>query len=139
VPTPLGFQCLECLPDFGLPRQVQDTVELIDVLWLQESRIVCAFEVEKSTSIYSGILRLADMAMSLPGSEERLYLVVPKPREREVLAQLSRPMFQSREKLSLAYVTFEDLDRHFESLCRLGTDYQVLDRLACRCGGTPKT
>ena len=136
--TPLGFQCLERLPELGLPAQIQDTVELIDVLWLQGGRIVCAFEVEKSTSIYSGILRLADMAMSLPGSEKRLYLVVPKSREREVLAQLSRPMFQGREQFSLAYLTFEDLERHFESLCRLGTDHQVLERLACRCDPAPR-
>lgn len=34
------------------------------MLWLQDTHVVCAFEVEKSTSIYSGILRLQDLSLS---------------------------------------------------------------------------
>src|SRR5581483_5296941 len=50
---------VEALPPLGLSDEVAQTVSLIDVLWLSAggTEIVCAFEVEKSTSIYSGILR----------------------------------------------------------------------------------
>lgn len=119
------------------------TVDLIDVLWLHPpavgaegdsvARIACAFEVEKSTSIYSGILRLADMALSLPGKEGHLYLVAPRSRESEILAQLRRPMFQRHAEFTLAYILFEDLDRHLDSLCRFGGNRNVLTQLACRC------
>lgn len=137
--VPLGYRCLDRLPDLGLPPEVHDTVDLIDVLWLYpgEARIACAFEVEKSTSIYSGMLRLADMALSLPGREEHLYLVAPRSREREIVEQARRPMFQRHDEFSLFYLLFEDLDRHFDSLCRLGGDRTILTRLACACAPVP--
>lgn len=140
--VPLGYGCLPCLPDLGLPAEVHATVDLIDVLWLHSptlgttgdtARIACAFEVEKSTSIYSGILRLADMALSLAGKEEHLYLVAPRSREAEILAQLRRPMFRRDSDFALSYILFEDLDRHLDSLCRFGGDRRALTQLACRC------
>lgn len=133
--SPLGYRCLGRLPELGLSPEVRATAELIDVLWLyrDEPRIACAFEVEKSTSIYSGILRLTDMALSLPGREDHLYLVAPAVRKREIVDQLKRPMFQRPDEFSLGYILFEDLDRHFDSLCTLGEDRRILDKLACRC------
>lgn len=133
--TPLGYRCLERLPDLGLPPEVHATAELIDVLWLYrgEAKIASAFEVEKSTSIYSGILRLTDMALSIPGKEDHLYLVAPAVREKEIVDQLKRPMFQRPDEFSLGYILFEELDRHFDSLCKLGEDHRILDKLACRC------
>jgi len=133
--SPLGYRCLERLPDLGLPFDVHSTAELIDVLWLHkgEAKIACAFEVEKSTSIYSGILRLTDMALSLPGREDHLYLVAPSKREKEIIDQLKRPMFQRPDEFSIGYILFEELDKHFESLCKLGDDHQILNKVACRC------
>ncbi len=132
----IGYHCLDRLPNLGLSSEVHATAELIDVLWLfrGEARIASAFEVEKSTSIYSGILRLTDMALSLPGREEHLYLVAPASREKEIIDQLKRPMFQRPDEFSLGYILFEDLDFHFESMCKLGEDRRILSRLACRCG-----
>jgi len=137
--APLGYHCIERLPDLGLPPDVHNTVDLIDVVWLHPGapRIACAFEVEKSTSIYSGILRLADMALSLPGREEHLYLVAPRSREREIIEQLRRPMFQRHDEFVISYLLFEDLDRHLDSLCRFGGDHRVLEKLACRCMPEP--
>jgi hypothetical protein len=44
-----------------LPQQfdpvTNQTIELIDVLWLDGNAIVAAFEIESTTSIYSGLLR----------------------------------------------------------------------------------
>lgn len=133
--SPLGYRCLDKLPNLGLPSDVHSTAELIDVLWLHkgEAKIACAFEVEKSTSIYSGILRLTDMALSLPGKEDHLYLVAPSKREKEIIDQLKRPMFQRPDEFSIGYILFEELDKHFESLCKLGDDHLILNKVACRC------
>lgn len=133
--SPLGYHCLEHLPNLDLSPEVHATAELIDVLWLYkgEPKIACAFEVEKSTSIYSGILRLTDMALSLPGREDHLYLVAPAVREKEIIEQLKRPMFQRPDDFSLSYILFEDLEQHFDSLCKLGEDHRILEKLACRC------
>ncbi len=39
-------------------------IELIDVLWLDQIAVAAAFEVEKSTSIYSGLLRMSDLLVN---------------------------------------------------------------------------
>ena len=56
------------LPSMDWPKDVMDTVGLIDVIWLKPgtNEIVSAFEVEKSTSIYSGILLMEYLARSIP-------------------------------------------------------------------------
>src|SRR5205823_14105037 len=46
----------------GLNTQVK-YVENIDVVWKQQFRINAAFEIENSTSIYSGLLRFAYLTM----------------------------------------------------------------------------
>ena len=45
-------------------------IRLIDVLWLDRSArtVAAAFEVEHTTSIYSGIVRLLDLALGAPAS-----------------------------------------------------------------------
>lgn len=130
----LAMQTLSELPPLGWPGDVLDTVSLIDVLWLRRgtSEIVSAFEVEKSTSIYSGILRLEDLARSLPSCECGLYLVAPQDREKEVMAQLARPAFrESATCASMAYIPFRSLVEHCDALCRFGTDHTVLKKIAC--------
>ena len=89
-------RCLEVLPASLERLPSADVVRLIDVLWLERSSgvVAAAFEVEHTTSIYSGIVRLLDWAL---GGEERaihgLFLVAPDAREADVRAQVSRPAF----------------------------------------------
>lgn len=117
------------LPDMGLPAEVADTVSLIDVLWLKPgtNEIACAFEVEKSTAIYSGMLRLEDLARSIPGCVCHFYLVAPRGREREVRAQLARPSF--RADITLAYIPFDELCEHCDALCKFGDDREALKKI----------
>jgi type II restriction enzyme len=122
----------------GLPprdwcREVLDTVSLIDVIWLRprSGELVAAFEVEKSTSIYSGILRLEDLARSIPACECDLYIVAPDRREKEVMAQLRRPAFRDDlADISLRYISFGDLCENHDGLCKLGEDHTILRKIA---------
>lgn len=119
----------------GWAPDVLDTVKLIDVLWLKPGtgEIIGAFEVEKSTSIYSGLLRMEDLARSLPGKNSHFFLVAPMKRENEVLAQFNRPSFREHLKaISLAYVSFEDLRQHGDAMGRFGADHSVLQKIARR-------
>lgn len=127
----LASVALPVLPELGLAEEVAQTVGLIDVLWLATDRddIVCAFEVEKSTSIYSGMLRLLDLAGSIGGQGLQLFLVAPDAREKEVLAQLCRPAFQQVSG-ELRYILFRDLCEHCQGLCKLGDDHRVLLKIA---------
>lgn len=80
-----------------LPVQFDDatnrTIELIDVLWLKGNAIVAAFEIESTTSIYSGLLRMADLVAMQPNLAIPLYLVAPDERREKVFAEVNRPTF----------------------------------------------
>ncbi len=88
-----------------LPLQFDDvtnrTIELIDVLWLQKNSIVAAFEIESTTSIYSGLLRMSDLIAMQPNLNIPLYLVAPDERREKVITEVNRPTF-SRMKPPLS-------------------------------------
>lgn len=128
----LSFHCcLPCLPELDVPPEVSSTIDLIDVLWFQKgtAKVVCAFEVEKSTSIYSGILRLADLTIALPDDQIRVCLVAPDAREKEVTAQLRRPSVLATSKKPVSYLLFSDLVKHCDALCHFGSDHGILDKI----------
>jgi hypothetical protein len=77
----------------GLNTQVK-YVENIDVVWKEEYRIDAAFEIENSTSIYSGLLRFADLTMVAPNSTYPMFIVAPSERRNRVREQLARPTFR---------------------------------------------
>jgi len=80
-----------------LPRQFDDatnrTIELIDVLWLQGDAILAAFEVEHTSAIYSGLLRMADLITMQPNIKINLYLVASEDRRDKVFSEINRPTF----------------------------------------------
>jgi len=81
----------------SLPAQFDDatnkTIELIDVLWLQGNAIVAAFEIEHTTSVYSGLLRMSDLISMQPNLNIRLYIVAPDERSEKVYREINRPTF----------------------------------------------
>jgi hypothetical protein len=74
------------------------TIELIDVLWLTGNSIVAAFEVECTTTVYSGLLRMSDLMALQPNLDINLYLVAPDERRDKVEQELLRPTFSLRDK-----------------------------------------
>jgi hypothetical protein len=85
-----------------LPTQFNEatnrTIELIDVLWLKGNSIAAAFEVESTTSVYSGLLRMSDLVALQPNLSINLFLVAPDDRREKVESELMRPTFKLREK-----------------------------------------
>lgn len=120
------------LPPLDMAPETLKTVSLIDVIWInRESRqIECAFEIEKSTSIYSGMLRLLDLASSLGGRKYDFFLVAPDNREKEIIAQLQRPAFQSLPSVAFRYLLFSDISCNCEAIGRFGDDWRVLLKVA---------
>lgn len=78
----------------------QRTVELIDVLWLKGQAIVAAFEIEHTSSIYSGLLRLSDLLAMQPDIDTPLYIVAPDERQRKVILEINRPTFSKATNLA---------------------------------------
>jgi type II restriction enzyme len=128
-----SFISLTKLPDLDIENDVNKTVNLIDVIWLERgtNKIVCAYEVEKSTSIYSGILRLTDLALTFSASERiMLYLVAPEQREKEIIAQLKRPSIAGKENTKISYILFSELCEHCAAICKFGDNYTIMEKVA---------
>lgn len=77
------------------------TIELIDVLWLQGNSIVSAFEIEHTTAVYSGLLRMADLITMQPNINIPLYIVAPDERFEKVQKEINRPVFSKALNQSL--------------------------------------
>jgi hypothetical protein len=91
---PLGDGCLAALPSFGLNKEASSRISLIDVIWVRQNAPICAFEVETTTSVYSGLLRMSDLLAVVPALKVKLFIVAPLARQAKVLDELSRPTFQ---------------------------------------------
>lgn len=89
------------------------TIRNIDILWIKRRSIVRAFEVEDTTSIYSGILRMADLLSLQPMLDIKIHIVAPDDRRDAVFEQILRPVFAVMEKGPLAemcsYISYESV------------------------------
>ena len=118
-----------------LPLNYDDTtlatIEQIDVLWLKGRAIQRAFEVEHSTAIYSGLLRMADLATLSPNLSFPLYVVAPASRLPRVRRELMRPAFRA---LALdrrcRFFSSEALLKALPSLARWATGPDAIEKLA---------
>jgi len=120
----LSEGCLDSLPNPIRSNDAVDTVSLIDVLWVskESGKIVAAFEVEHSTSIYSGIVRMLDLALGVPEhADAAFFLVAPDVREQDVRTQFARPAFSRVSELDVRYLGYSQLKQHKEAISRFGS------------------
>ena len=107
-----GQNLLERLP-LNYDDTTLRTIEQIDVLWLRGRSIVRAFEVEHTTSVYSGILRMADLLALQPNMDIKLHIVAPGAKREKVFQEIRRPVFSLLEKGPLAesctYLSYDSL------------------------------
>jgi len=129
----LADGCLTELPTLLAQSSAADTIRLIDILWIaaDASRVVAAFEVEHTTSIYSGIVRMLDLALGLPEhAADRYFLVAPDDREAEVREQFSRPAFSRIGDLDVRYLPYSELRTHRENITRFGSGLKAIEAIA---------
>ena len=126
----LGDGCLGELPQSLNQMPGADAVWLIDVLWIDQSgQVAAGFEVEHSTSIYSGIVRLLDLALGGGAATQHLFLVAPDDREHEVREQVQRPAFRHLSDLRVRYVPYSELEQHRDAIAlRFGAERHRSDR-----------
>ncbi len=105
------------------------TIENIDVLWLKGRSMARAFEVEHTTAIYSGILRMADLLALQPNMDIRLHIVGPAERRGKVFEEIRRPVFSLLEGKPLqdrcTFLSYESV----EELAKLPHLQHVSDRV----------
>ncbi len=128
----LGDGCLADFPAVLAAAPGADATRLIDVLWLERggARVVAAFEVEHTTSIMSGIVRMLDLASAQGEAVPSLFLVAPDAREKDVRAQLARPAFRSISSLHVRYVPYGELERNRDAIARFGTGLKGIEAVA---------
>jgi hypothetical protein len=99
------------------------TVEMIDVLWLKGNSVVAGIEIECTTSVYSGLLRMSDLLALQPTLNIKLYVVAPDDRRSKVEQEILRPTFRIREKpLSevCGFLAISELSAKIEAVRKLG-------------------
>ncbi|MDE0653233.1 MAG: EVE domain-containing protein [bacterium] len=114
VPESLHSSFLKKLP-LNYEANTLRTVEQIDVLWLKGRAMVRAFEIEHTTAIYSGILRMADLLALQPNIDIRLNIVAPEEKRNKVFAEIRRPVFSLLEGRLLreqcAYLSYDSIKK----------------------------
>lgn len=103
---------LDDLP-LGYDSTTMKTIEQIDVLWLRKRTIVRAFEVEHTTSVYSGLLRMADLVALQPNINIKLHIVADESRRDKVMQEIQRPVFSLLEGRALSemctYLSYDSI------------------------------
>lgn len=130
----LGDLSIDHLPTLGMNSEVQRIIGLIDLLWIKgKNEVVAAFEVECTTSIFSGLLRMADLVALTPNIKFPLYIVAGESRMHQVHKQLSRPSFQALNlHTSCGYLAYEQLIAEAEQIKRWAESPAAIERLAHR-------
>ncbi len=126
--------CLDDLPTtIAASSEGRDAARLIDVLWLDRGvdRVAAAFEVEHTTGILTGMLRMLHLAFGIP--QERipnLYLVAPDSREDEVRKKVRHPAFLAVQSLRVRYLPYGQIQDHAEAMKRFGSGLKAIEAIA---------
>ena len=75
-------------------------------MWLDRNRVLAAFEIEHTTDIYGGLLRLSDPVSLIPNLKIQLFIVASEERKGKIILEINRP-------------TFLNLPTPLPELCRL--------------------
>jgi hypothetical protein len=107
------FLLEEFQPGIDVPTYVKN----IDTVWKYGYQIKSIFEIEHSTSIYSGLLRFSDLKAITPNTIYPMYIVAHRDRKLKVFDQIKRPTFKyfdmDRDVAFLDYDVVRELDEKF--------------------------
>lgn len=111
----LSSFCLADLPVFAGP-EVLRTAKSIDVIWFKKrsAQPIRLFEIEHTTSVYSGLLRLNDVKIDYP--LPRATIVAPREKKGIFESQISRRTFVHSELEEVChFMEYRDVERLFDS------------------------
>jgi hypothetical protein len=92
IPAHMHKSFLDRLP-LNYDDTTLQTIEQIDVIWLKGRSMARAFEIEHTTAVYSGLLRMADLLALQPNMDIHLHIVAPDEKRDKVLKEIKRPVF----------------------------------------------
>ncbi len=106
--TPLSeLTSLKTIPKFSMSR-ITSTAQRIDVIWFEDEFPVFAFEVEHTTDITKGLLRLHQLTQF----QTRLFIVSSKEMQKKFDIEISKtPFYQFQDRY--AFRTYQELKRFY--------------------------
>jgi len=126
----LGDLSLKTLPPL-VDTTFRRLLNFIDVLWLRGEDVIAAYEIEHTTSISSGLLRLYDLDALCPTRIIHLCIVIPNPALKRIQAVLARPAFQRLQMQERCLIIQEEtLLQQAEHILRWASSPSVITRLA---------
>lgn len=128
----LGSLSINSFPSLGIGNDTRQTVEYIDVVWLSgDNQISAAFEIEFTTPVYSGLLRMADLITLCPNLNFPLYIVIPESRINKVKKELNRPTFKNlKMDKKCRWIVIEKLLHEWELIMKYGTESAAIHELS---------
>jgi len=106
------------LPPLPFNEDVLRIIRNIDVIWLADGHPSQLFEVEHTTSIYSGLLRMSDLVTLIPSLNIGMFICASSDRKDRVVAEVNRPTF-SHARIPLAqrcrFIPFDQLAEFMEA------------------------
>ena len=105
---------LDDLSSLGIEQNTLGVVKLIDVLWVKDRAVVRAFEVEDSTPVYSGLLRMTDLKTLSPNTIIKLHIVAAEKKWDKFYNEVNRPTFAGFHYAPLSelctFISYESLE-----------------------------
>ncbi|MFW6015552.1 MAG: hypothetical protein ACOCRK_03880 [bacterium] len=108
--------CLSELPKFTQPDTLS-IAQYVDVIWFKKgtSYPVRFFEIENTTSIYSGLLRLNDVKIDYPLGKASI--VIPNDRIERYESQIERRTFKYSELSDVCdYLTYKQVEEWYKAV-----------------------
>jgi hypothetical protein len=110
------------LPKFSI--DIDNIISEIDCIWMQKSKPISFFEVEHSTTIYSGLLRFNDVLLTIANADN-FNIVAEKERERKFGREINRPTFKQNKLIDkVAFLDYENIYHWYYNL--YGEKYESL-------------
>jgi hypothetical protein len=104
---------LDAIPQFTTPNLL-DTIKNIDIIWFEDEFPVCCFEVEHTTGVTSGLLRLYQTSQL----NTQLFIIAPADVLKKFETEMDKIPF-SKMKNRYIFRSYEDLVNFY----RLAEDY----------------
>lgn len=108
---------LDDIPQFHR-EDILDIAKRVDVLFFEKERDIPthAFEVEHTPIIYSGLLRLNDIAESYPSEKVKFFIVSHDENKDKFYREVDRPSFYLLKKQSCQFINYHQVNEEWSEL-----------------------
>lgn len=104
----------DTLPSLGV--HADPVFKEIDVVWMDGTKPAALFEVENSTTVYSGLLRICDVLIA-SGHPIESRIVAAQSRRDVFQKQIRRPTFDKHKLVEkVSFISYDNLQRWHEKL-----------------------